>query len=92
MLELVKKALRISTTAYDTEIQTYIDTALRDLAIAGVYVDSPETDKLIATAVITYARMRFGSPENYEQLKRAYDEQKAQLMTATDYTDWGGEQ
>lgn len=92
MLELVKKALRVSTTAYDTEIQTYIDTALRDLAIAGVYVDSPETDKLIATAVITYVRMRFGSPENYEQLKRAYDEQKAQLMTATDYTDWGGEQ
>lgn len=92
MLELVKKALRISTTAYDTEIQTYIDTALRDLSIAGVYVDSPESDKLITTAVITYARMRFGSPENYEQLKRAYDEQKAQLMTATDYTDWGGEQ
>ena len=90
MLALVKMALRISTNAYDTEIQTYIDAALRDLTIGGVILpDTPETDKLVAMAVVTYCRMRFGSPDNYEQLKRAYDEQKAQLRTSTGYTDWG---
>ena len=89
MLALVKMALRISTNAYDTEIQTYIDAALRDLTIGGVILpDTPETDKLVAMAVVTYCRMRFGTPDNYEQLKRAYDEQKAQLGTATGYTDW----
>lgn len=90
MLALVKMALRISTNAYDTEIQTYIDAALRDLTIGGVILpDTPETDKLVAMAVVTYCRMRFGTPDNYEQLKRAYDEQKAQLRTSTGYTDWG---
>lgn len=29
--------------------------------------------------------------EEYDRLKAAYDEQKAQLRTATGYTDWGDE-
>jgi hypothetical protein len=33
--------------------------------------------------------MSFGLPEDYDRLKRSYDEQKAQLSNATGYTDWG---
>ena len=81
-------AMRVTTSSYDTEIQAYIDSAMLDLGIAGVQV--PETaDALVEKAVMTYVRMSFGSPADYDRLKASYDEQKAQLMNATGYTDWG---
>lgn len=92
MLEKVKLALRITTTAYDSELTGIIYAALSDLALAGVVVEPTvidNTDHLITQAVITFCKMRFGLPEDYDRLKRSYDEQKAQLVTATDYTDWG---
>ena len=87
ILDTCKMSLRIVTTAYDAEIQSYIDAAKLDLGIAGVEV--PETaDALINKAVLTYVRMSFGAPAEYDKLKASYDEQKAQLQTATGYTDW----
>jgi hypothetical protein len=87
MLEQVKLALRISTTAYDSELTYLIDAAKLDLGIAGVVLPE-ELDALVQRAVITYCKMSFGLPEDYDRLKRSYDEQKAQLSTATGYTDW----
>mgnify|MGYP000596258439 CR=1 FL=1 len=87
LFEKVKTALRISTTALDGEIRDLIDAALADLGIAGVH--GSESDFLIVRAAITYCRANFGQPEDYERLKASYDEQKAQLQMATDYTDWG---
>ena len=87
MLEQVKLALRISTTAYDSELTYLIDAAKLDLGIAGVTLPE-ELDALVQKAVITYCKMSFGLPEDYDRLKRSYDEQKAQLSTATGYTDW----
>ena len=81
-------AMRIVTTAYDAEIQQYIDAAKLDLGIAGVEVPQA-TDALINKAIMTYVRMSFGAPSNYDKLKASYDEQKAQMMMATGYTDWG---
>ena len=86
ILDTCKTALRITGSAYDSEIQSYIDAAALDLGIAGVIYGT--SDSLVETAVLTYVRMRFGNPPNYDQLKAAYDEQKAQLMNATGYTDW----
>ena len=88
MLEQVKTALRITTTAYDSELVYLIEAAKLDLGIAGVVVPE-ELDALVQKAVITYCKMSFGIPEDYDRLKRSYDEQKAQLVTATGYTDWG---
>jgi hypothetical protein len=88
MLEQVKLALRISTTAYDTELTYLIEAAKLDLGIAGVVLPD-ELDALVQKAIITYCKMSFGLPEDYDRLKRSYDEQKAQLSTATGYTDWG---
>ena len=90
-IELCKKALRVVTTAYDTEIQEYIESAKLDLGIAGVVVPST-ADSLVNKAIMTYVRMSFGNPENYKDLKSAYDEQKAQLQNATGYTVWGSGQ
>ena len=87
MLEQVKLALRISTTAYDSELTYLINAAKLDLGIAGVVLPD-ELDALVQKAIITYCKLSFGLPEDYDRLKRSYDEQKAQLSTATGYTDW----
>lgn len=91
MLELVKLALRISTTAYDDELVSLINAALLDLGIAGVVVPG-ELDDLVKRAVITYVKVHFGEPDEYDRLKASYDEQKAQLSMATGYTVWTGVQ
>lgn len=86
-LPAVKLALRITTTAYDSEITGLINAALKDMGIAGVTNDD-DTDALILRAIITYCRLNFGQPDDYERLKASYDEQKAQLGMATGYTTW----
>ena len=89
ILDNAKLALRITGNDYDAELNQYIESAKKDLGIAGVEFTTP--DVLVETAIITYTRMRFGNPPNYKELKSAYDEQKAQLMKATGYTNWGVE-
>lgn len=86
-LDKVKMALRITTTAYNEELTDLIAAAQQDLGVAGVEVPSP-LDEIVLRAVITYCKMSFGLPEDYDRLKRSYDEQKAQLATCTGYTDW----
>ena len=88
MLEMVKTALRIKTTAYDSELTYLIAAAKLDLGIAGVVVPE-ELDEIVKRAIITFCKLSFGLPEDYDRLKMSYDEQKAQLITATGYTNWG---
>ena len=87
MLDKVKMALRISTNAFDLELTDLIEAAKLDLGIAGVIVPE-ELDALVTKAIITYCKMSFGLPEDWDRLKRSYDEQKAQLSNATGYTNW----
>lgn len=91
MIDKVKLALRITTNAFDDEISDLIEAALKDLGIAGVTNDDI-TDPLIIRAVITYCKCHFGEPDEYDRLKRSYDEQKAQMSMATGYTTWTGVQ
>lgn len=88
MLEMVKTALRIKTNVYDSELTYLIAAAQLDLGIAGVVLPD-EMDEIVQRAIITYCKMSFGIPEDYDRLKMSYDEQKAQLITATGYTNWG---
>lgn len=87
MLASAKMALRISTDVFDTEILQLLEAALLDMGVAGVMIPS-ETDELVRRAAITYVRMHFGQPDDYDRLKASYDEQKGQLATCTGYTDW----
>jgi len=107
MLKEAKKALRVTIDNFDTEIASLLMAGANDLAIAGVQLPgtvsftigtndavtdvSTLTDDLAMRAVITYAAMRFGNPPNYQQLADAYDTQKVQLMHATGYTAYDGE-
>ena len=88
MLSKVKLAMGITVNAYDSEIADLIQAALGDLGIAGVD-SSLEYDPMILQAVKTYVRAHFRSPADYERLKAAYDEQKAQLAHNKNYTQYG---
>lgn len=105
MLAEVKKALRVTATAYDSELVSLIRAGLRDLEIAGITIDgaldftttddgitddSTIGDELIKRAIITYVRMHFGSPADYDRLAASYELQKVQLMHASDYTEYEG--
>ena len=88
MLDKVKMALRIKTDALDAELADLIEAAKLDLGIAGVVLPT-QMDAICTRAIITFCKMSFGLPEDYDRLKASYDEQKAQLSSATGYTDWG---
>ncbi len=108
MLKECKKALRITTDAYNGELCSLMMAAAKDLEIAGVIIpgtvsfsattttagddeytdNSSLEDELVVRAILTYTRMHFGSPPDYERLKESYNAQKVQLMHASDYTDY----
>lgn len=90
LIAAAKLAKRITTTAFDSEIGMILDAGVTDLGIAGV--ELPDTyDAIVKRALITYFLLNFGEPDQYDNLKKSYDEQKAQLSMATGYTDWGEE-
>jgi len=90
MLEKVKMALRITTDAFNDELNDLISAAMTDMKIAGVVIPE-ELDAICTRAIITYCKIHFGEPDDYDRLKRSYDEQKAQLSMATGYTEWIGQ-
>ena len=88
LIEKAKLAARIETTAFDTEINSLLDSAMLDMGLAGVVVPA-SLDALVEQAAMTYVVMNFRQGDGYDRLKKSYDEQKAQLSMATGYTDWG---
>lgn len=86
LLEKAKLTLRVMTDDFDDEINDLISAGEADLATAGVTFE--EIDDLVWRAISTYVRMNFGNPDNYERLKKSYDEQKAQLSMRSGYTTW----
>lgn len=97
MLAKVKMAKRISTTVFDPELLDLIAAAIADLKLIGIEFDVTEvknqgvvtdytiTDPLISRAITTYVVMNFGSPDDYDRLKKSYDEQKGQLRETSGY-------
>lgn len=90
LLDAVKLALRITTDAFDDELTSLIESAMLDLGVAGVVLPDKMT-AIVRTAIVTYCKMHFGEPDEYERLKASYDEQKAQLSNCTGYTIWTGQ-
>lgn len=89
ILNKVRMALRITTQAFDDELTDLINAGLADLGIAGANGENVVlTDPLTLRAIITYCKMNFGEPDEYDRLKKSYDEQKAQMSMATGWTTW----
>ena len=95
MLDKVKLALLISTEDFDDELEDLIGAAFIDLNIGDVDPDVTviePTDPAIIRAVCSYCGYQFelmhGTLQRSEAFKKSYDEQKAQLSMATNYTVW----
>lgn len=91
LLAKVKQALMQTEDTFNDQIKDLINACLGDLKIAGVSTDQLEdvyADPLIIMAVKTYCRLHFGEPDDYDRLRSAYDEQKAQLSMNSRYTVW----
>lgn len=90
IIDDVKMALRVSTTAYDDELNDLIESAKKDLEIAGVVIPEEPMPKVVTTAIKTYCKLNFGTPNpsNFDYLKKSYDEQKAQLGMSAEFTDY----
>jgi len=94
LIDKVKVALRRAENDYDAEIQDLIDAGLKDLGITDIkaaLLTEEDTEPLIERAVVTYCKMNFGylAVDQYQKFKASYDEQKAQLLMNSAYTDWG---
>lgn len=81
----IKTVLRISNTAYDTEIADLILAAKADLGYSGVYNIS-ETDALIKRAISLYVKAHFGwANSEAEKLLQSYEMLKHHLALSLDY-------
>lgn len=95
MLDKVKNALRVKTSAFDDEVQGLIDACKADLRLVGVNIPEEKTpaegeppstgDPLITRAIILYAKANFGYSEDSEKYRQAYDYLKCSLSLAGDY-------
>lgn len=88
LLDDVKVACRVTSNTFDSELNMLIESAKVDLGIAGVVLPN-SLDSICNVAIITYCKLHFGNPDNYEQLKESYDEQKSQLSMSSGYTNYG---
>lgn len=89
LIDEVKKTVRVDKNYYNDELNRLINSAKLDLGVAGVVL--PATlDELVTTAICTYCALHFGNPPNADFLEASYREQKAQLSTNSNYTDWSG--
>ena len=81
MLEQVKLALRISSTAFDAEIQQLIDDCLAEMRGLGITVVDAQT----TTAVIAYCKSLFGNHPDADRWASVYQGKVAKLMSMSGY-------
>ncbi len=88
MIDVVKKAVRISHNALDDELEDLIDASRYDLNLSGVshLKANDDTDPLIKRAIITYVKANFISDaKEAERFLASYNMLKNHLTLAGDY-------
>lgn len=92
LLDDVKLALRISSSAFDGEVVDLIEAARQDLILSGVSQNKAqdENDPLMKRAITVYCKAHFGfdNPEA-ERFAKSYDMLKAHLTLSQEYTAAG---
>lgn len=93
LLEKAKLSLRIKTDAFDVEISDLIEAAKADLNmtdISEIAILDSGPGPAVTRAILTYVKMNFGeiATDVYDRLKRSYDEQKAQMLMSSEYTEF----
>lgn len=91
IIKLVKLQKMWTTSAFDELIMSKAQAAMSDMASVGI----PEmSDHLYREAVVTYCVMNLGiiNPQEYDRLKRAYDEMRGQMQTAVTAKRYTGQE
>jgi uncharacterized phage protein (predicted DNA packaging) len=89
LIDDIKVSLRISNTAFDTEINDLIESARYDLRLSGVTSEkaNDDTDPLIKRAVSIYVKTNFGwDNPDAERLAKAFDMLKTHLALSQEYS------
>lgn len=94
LLEDVKQVCRVTSDVYNAELSDLVLAAFADLGITDIQqsiLTEGTAPSLVKRAVLTYCKMNFGTVDDgvYDRLKASYDEQKAQMLMASGYTNWG---
>jgi hypothetical protein len=84
MLEEARKILRLSTEAFDDEINGLIDAGKDDLQLVGINVSDNLEKPLIKRAVLTYVKAHFGQNPK-ERFLGDYIMQKLALRDSGEY-------
>jgi hypothetical protein len=99
LLALVKTAMRVKTTAFDTEISSIIDACKIDLQLAGVE-KCDNADPIIQRAIILYCKANFGELDSVGggrgvggigRHSNAYRRLKSALHSSTEYRNGGNQ-
>ena len=89
ILDDIKIALRISNTAFDTEINDLVAAARADLKLSGILESkvNDDTDPLIKRAITVYVKAHFGwNNPDAEKLQQSYAMIKGHLALSQEYT------
>ena len=90
LLDDIKLTLRISNTAFDSEITDLILAARSDLKLSGVLESkvNDDTDPLIKRAIIVYVKANFGwNNPDAERLQHSYNMLKIHLALSQEYAE-----
>ena len=92
LLNIVKLALRITTSAFDAELRLLICACLEEMEAMNVLVErnpgGGPTSSQVQSAVVAYCKWQFGNHEDKDQWEQIYHTKLAQLKTMTGFTDW----
>lgn len=99
LMERAKAVCRVTSSAYDIEIEDLICAGILDLGISDIDKDKlsvKNMDRLVLRALMTYVSMNFKLNNQqidvsvYDRLLESYNMQKSQLLMNSSYTNWGG--
>lgn len=88
LLDVAKTALRLSTTALDSEISDEIDACLLRLHLAGA--EGADEDPLVKDAVRAYVRWQHDFCGRGEEWKTCFEEIRDAMGLSDDYRQMGG--
>jgi hypothetical protein len=91
LIAVIRAALRVTSTAFDAEIDTLIDSAKDDLLLSGIaaaVLDAADPDPLIKRAIILYCKAEFGldNPDS-EKYMASYRSLETHLALSTEYQE-----
>lgn len=90
LLDEVKVVLRVTSDAFDTEIQGLIEAAKRDLNRVGVDEALVDSDPLAKMAVVLFAKSRFGyDNSDASRFEDAYRQTVVDILNSP--TSYGGD-